>query len=284
MRSVRTRARYNPVVRGRYTGRDFQGGRHSVGHSTTSAELALRGRTVVITRPAGTGSAMARQVRQRGGIALLLPGLSLRAADDVAGATAALAASLADDVMVFTSPAAVRYAARLTPLRTRAMVLAVGQGTARALHRHGVNAVQAPQLRQDSEGLLGHPALDGLAGKRVALVGAPGGRGLLRSELSARGAQLREVHVYRRLAPRWHRRQLDAALQLPPDARVLLSSAEALACLQDGLPAEAFTRLRHAVAVASSDRLAEAARSAGFAHVEVAASALAADLLAAAAR
>jgi uroporphyrinogen-III synthase len=251
--------------------------------SPTPAEPALDGRTVVITRPAGTGSPLARRVRRMGGVPLLLPGLSLRAVDDAGAVAIELRAALSDQLLIFTSPAAVRFAARLTPLRTAAIVLAVGQGTARALARHRVDAL-APLVRQDSEGLLEQPALSQVKGQRVALIGAPGGRGVLRAELLARGARLREVHVYRRGTPRWQRRQLDAVRQLSADARVLLSSAEALDNLRQGLPADAFATLIQAVAIASSERLAEAAHAAGFERVAVAASALSDNLLAAAAR
>jgi len=249
-----------------------------------AAKPALHGRTVVITRPAGTGSALAREVRQRGGTPVLLPGLSLRAMGDTATVADALQAALGDELLVFTSPAAVRFAARLAPLRTHATVFAVGQGTARALRRHGVKAPLAPSLRQDSEGLLDHPLLTELHDRRVALVGAPGGRGVLRATLVERGARLREVHVYQRGTPRWQARHTEALKHLPIDTCVLLSSAEALGNLQQGLPAEAWTQLKGAVAVASSERLAEAARRAGFSRVRLAASALSADLLAAAAR
>lgn len=250
--------------------------------STNPAEHSLDGRIVVVTRPAGTGSPLARKVRRLGGEPLLLPGLSLRAVDG-ADTAAAVRAALGDELLVFTSPAAVRFAARLVPLDTQATVLAVGRGTARALRRHGVEAL-IPAGSQDSEGLLEHPALAALSGHRVALIGAPGGRGVLRSELMRRGAQLREVHVYRRSAPRWQRRQLDAVMRLPADARVLLSSAEALDHLRQGLPAEVFAGLKRAVAVASSERIAVAAREAGFLHIVIAASALSENLLAAAAR
>jgi len=250
--------------------------------SPTLAEPTLDGRIVVVTRPAGTGSPMARKVRRMGGEPLLLPGLSLRAVDG-ADVAHALSEALGDDLLVFTSPAAVRFAARLASLETRATVFAVGKGTARALARYGVRA-QVPAGSQDSEGLLAHPALANLAGQRVALIGAPGGRGILRGELTARGARLREVHVYRRVAPRWQRRQLEAAMALTAGARVLLSSAEALDNLRQGLPADVFARLCVAVAVASSERLAAAAREAGFARVVVAASALSENLLVAAAR
>ncbi len=238
----------------------------------------LHGRIVVITRPAGTAAALARRVRALGGVPLLLPGLALRPAADAAAARDALHLALCDELLVFTSPAAVRYAAALLPLRTAATVLAVGRGTALALRRHGVAEPLAPR-QQDSEGLLEHPALAELHGRRVALIGAPGGRGVLREQLAARGAQLRELHVYRRVPPRLDRRHVDALLRLPTSAQVLLSSAEALHNLQQTLPLPAWTRLCAATAVVSSERLATAARSAGFTHIVIAASAFSADLL-----
>ena len=245
-----------------------------------SQAMALDGRTLVITRPAGTAGALARQVRARGGTPVLLPGLSLRAMDDAA-TRAALREALGAELLLFASPAAVRFAAALLPLETRATVLAVGQGTARALHRHGLAAL-VPGRRQDSEGLLALPVLQSLHGRRVALVGAPGGRGLLREQLVARGARLHEVHVYCRLAARLGPRHVEAVQRLPDDARVLLSSAEALRNLQAALPAAAWLRLCAAQAVASSERLALAARAAGFSRVRLAVSARAGDLLAAA--
>lgn len=235
------------------------------------------GCTVVITRPVGEGRALARRVRAAGGVPLLLPGLSLRPGGC---GKAAWRTALHDELLIFTSPAAVRFAAALAPLRTRAVVLAVGQGTARALGRHGVAAL-AP-TRQDSEGLLDLPALQALRGKRVALIGAPGGRGVLREALRARGANLRELHVYRRQRPRLDRRHVAAVLALPRSARVLLSSAEALHNLLEALPPPALARLRAAVAVVSSARLAQAAHAAGFARTVQAGSALADDLLEAA--
>jgi len=243
----------------------------------------MSGRIVVITRPAGTAAALARRVRAGGGVPLLLPGLALRRVTDEAAAREGLQAALADDVLIFSSPAAVRFAAALASLRTSATVLAVGQGTARALRRHGIEAPLAP-ARQDSEGLLDHPILRGSHGQHIVLIGAPGGRGVLREQLLARGAQLRELHVYQRIAPRLDRRHVGAVLQLPPSALVLLSSAEALHNLCRILPPAALARLLATTAVVSSERLAAAALAAGFARIQIAASALSADLLGAALR
>lgn len=241
------------------------------------------GRSVVITRPAGTATALARRVRALGGTPLLLPGLALRGVADDGDTRTELCAALTDELLIFTSPAAVRYAAAFAPLQTEAIVLAVGQGTARALRRHGIHAPLTPQ-RQDSEGLLGHPALRDPRDRRIALVGAPGGRGMLREQLVALGAQLREVHVYRRVSPRLDRRHVDALSQLPATARVLLSSVEALRNLQAILPPPAWDRLCAATVIVSSERLVAAAREAGFARVVLASSALSADLLTAALR
>ena len=243
----------------------------------------LRGRVVVITRPAGTAATLARQVRRLGGVPLLLPGLTLRGVADEAAARRDLQSALQDDVLVFTSPAAVRFAVTLAPLRTTATVLAIGHGTARALRRHGIRMPLTP-LQQDSEGLLEHPALHDLRGRRVGLIGAAGGRGLLREQILARGAQLRELHVYRRMAPRLDRRHVDALLQLPSSAQLLLSSAEALHNLHRLLPPAAWTRLSAATAVVSSERLAAAARDSSLSRIVLAASALPADLLDAAMR
>jgi uroporphyrinogen-III synthase len=238
----------------------------------------LHGRIVVITRPAGTAAALARKARASDGVPLLLPGLALRGVTDEAVVRAGLQAALTDDLLIFSSPAAVRFAAALVPLETLATVLAVGQGTARALRRHGMRVPQVPS-RQNSEGLLDHPALQDIEGRRIALIGASGGRELLREQLAARGAQLRELHVYRRVPPRLDRRHTDALLHLPASALVLLTSTEALANLCRLLPAPALVRLVAATVVVSSERLAVAARAAGFARIAMAASALSADLL-----
>ncbi|RUL69672.1 uroporphyrinogen-III synthase [Dyella choica] len=242
----------------------------------------LAGYTVVITRPAGTGTSLAKKVRALGGTPLLLPGLSLRGVADPQHARAQWCEAQHDEVLVFSSPAAVRYALLLAPLnREHGTVIAVGQGTARALHRHGIDA-QVPASRQDSEGVLSLPPFQQPHGKRVALITAPGGRGLMQQQLVQRGAKLREVHVYRRAASRLNRRHQEAVLQLPATACVLFSSTEALQNLKGQLPAAAWEHLCQAIAIVSSERIEEAAQRAGFQRIHRAASANQADLLAAA--
>lgn len=239
----------------------------------------LAGVRVAITRPVGSGDALARRVRVLGGTPLSLPGSSLRRVEDAKAARASLRDALACDVAIFTSPAAVRFAQSLAPLHGRACVLAPGTGTARALQRAGAVTVECPD-REDSEGLLALPVLRNVHGKRVGIVGAAGGRGLLEGELARRGARVVHALVYRRQPARLDHRHAQALLRHSRQPLyVLLSSAQAITNILHGLPNQAQHVLLAGTAVASSRRIADAAQQAGFARITLAASAHATAML-----
>jgi uroporphyrinogen-III synthase len=226
--------------------------------------------TVISLRPAAQQAAMKRAIVARGATPLALPALRLAPMADVAAARRALRAALACPLVVFTSPAAVRHAARLLPLRARRgqRFHAIGSGSARALARQGVPAQHPGHSAMHSEGLLARPEFAALApGTAVGLVTAPGGRGLLAQGLLARGARLQLAEVYRRLPPRFDRRHHAALLASRAPRALLLSSAEALENALAGLPPDAVARLRASLVVASSPRLAQLARRRGFARV-----------------
>lgn len=244
-----------------------------------------RATRVLVARPVGRAGAMLRRLRAAGVAAAGLPTARIVPAPDPRAARRALALARGAAAIVYTSPNAVRGAQTLAP-RLRpgpaTAVLGIGPATVRALARHGQVAL-APAGRYDSEGMLAHPALAARAvrGRDVLLVGAPGGRGLIAATLARRGARVVAAEVYARALPRWDRRHR-AALAAPGRPVLVVSSADAVdALLQLATPREC-ERLRGARAIASSARVAAALRSAGFRHVRCAASALAADLLAAA--
>jgi uroporphyrinogen-III synthase len=253
--------------------------------SSAVAVLPLAGAAVVITRPSATAAGLRRRVRALGAVSLALPGVALRGADDPQAARSALRAARTADVVVFTSPAAVRYAFALEPglcFRRSTEVCSPGAATARALVRRGIPGVSWPRARQDSEGLLRLPALRAVRGRRVVLIGAPEGRELLARSLRRRGARVEPVMVYRRVAPRYTKRQLDALAQAPEPLITLLTSAAALDHLRAELPPALYARLVAGELVVSSQRLACKARDAGFGHVQLAASPAPADLVRAA--
>ena len=242
----------------------------------------LEGATVLVTRPAGTAGAVLRLARTLGASAIAVPGLSLRAAG--LGRPSRKSATRFD-AWIFASPAAVRFGAHLLPperARRNLAAFAVGDGTARALARHGIRAT-TPRDRSDSEGVLALAELKSIRGRRIALVGAPGGRDLIAPTLRRRGAHVEAIHVYRREPPRLTRRHFDAIEAAADPLLTLVSSGEALGHLVALLPAALLERLRAQPLVVSSARLVGLAREHGFAEIVQARSAAPRDLLAAAA-
>ena len=190
---------------------------------------------------------------------------------------ATLATALGAPRVVFTSPAAVAAAARMERLQPAAGAnwLAVGAGTAAALARAGVDA-SAP-TRMDSEGLLALEPLQQVSGLAVGLVTAPGGRGELQPALHLR------ADVYERIEFAPSQRAIAALRALSGPAWLALGSGAALEVILSALPADATAVLHSASVVAASERLAAMAADRGFGRVVVAASAMPADLVAAAA-
>ena len=195
---------------------------------------------------------------------------------------AALVQARASDVVVFISPTAVRYAFDIHPtLRfpTTALLCTIGATTAQALRRKGVKRVLSPSDSQTSEGLLALPELRRLRGKRVTIIGAPGGRDFLAQSLQTRQARVTSVHVYRRETPRFRRDQLDALENAQKPIITLLTSQEVLENLRAALPLSLFGKLVEGELIVSSLRLAMIARASLFTSVHVAASPAADDLI-----
>lgn len=250
-----------------------------------SRELPLAGVAIVVTRVVAGAAPLVKRIRADGGNPLPLPGLTVRATRDAAPALRRLAMLDTFDVLVFTSPLAVRFAFRLAPRLAvgRAGVVGIGPGTRRALQRRGIGCA-IPTARIDSEGVLDMPVLADVKGRRIALVGAPGGRDLIAPKLRLRGAEVAEIHVYERDAPRLTQRHFAALAAVDDPLITLVSSAQALGNLVQRLPPALLVRLRHQVVVVSSGRLENLAHELGFEDVLTARSAAPDDLLHAAAR
>ncbi|WP_119716929.1 uroporphyrinogen-III synthase [Cognatilysobacter tabacisoli] len=254
--------------------------------TTTAANDGPRtapGWYVISLRPRGDHDAMRRAAARAGAGLIALSPWRIDARDD--GATRdALARALSAPVIVVTSPAAVRAAARLAALgEVRATWLAVGRTTAAALRRAGVVDVTSP-ARMDSEGLLALPALQAVDGVDVALVTAPGGRGELAPALTARGARVRRADVYQRTPTPPPPRALAALRALDAPAVLAVSSGEALQRTLAGVPANVAAILRAQRVAVASARLGELARASGFTRIVVADGPRPRDLVAAAAR
>ncbi len=238
--------------------------------------------TLLSLRPSGEHAPLRRAVARHGGRLLALSPWRLQT-NDTAQARAALQHALEAPIAVFTSPAAVRAAHQLRSLQrpVQAQWVSVGEGTARALHACGIDAVVRP-ARMDSEGLLALPVFAAPL-QSVGLITAPGGRGMLAPALEHRGARILRADVYQRVPLRLRSSALHALTDALPRSVLAMSSAEALTLVLQQLPAALSEAVRQRPLVASSERLCDAAQAAGFCHVVRAAGPLPEQLVAAAA-
>jgi uroporphyrinogen-III synthase len=247
------------------------------------ADTKNEGWYVISLRPSGDHETLRRAAARRGARLLALSPWRIQLRDDAA-TRAALAQALNAERVLFTSPAAVTAAAALQTLQAQAhqIWLAVGAGTAQALHQRGIAHVRHP-TRMDSEGLLALPELQQLRGTRLGFVSAPDGRNVLAPRLAERGAQLVRADVYARQDLPLLATAVSRLQGLDGHACVLISSGGALERVLAQLPPGPRATMLAMPAVAASERLAEHAYATGFLEVITAAGPRAAQMLDAAA-
>jgi len=174
------------------------------------------------------------------------------------------------DWQLFTSPAAVKAAGKCVPLAHMQRSVAVGAGTARALRQQGVQQKIEVPVRMDSEGVLALPLMAHLQGKRVALITAPGGRGLIAEHIVLRGGEVWRVNVYERVALRLKTATLNRLQALTGPTVLAVSSAQALQQVLPQLPDSLRARWLQQPVVVASERLAQCAKTGGFSHIHLA--------------
>lgn len=239
-----------------------------------AAEAPLRGRGIVVTRPAGQNERLVRLIAAAGGTPIVFPAIEIRAVA-CAGQARDRIAHLCDyDLVVFVSANAVAHGLALMPpgrsLPASATVAAVGAGTARALKAHGVSRVLLPADRYDSESLLALPPLTEVAGKRVLVVRGVGGRELLADTLIDRGARVDYAECYERMPPSAPTAPLLDAWRAGALHAVTITSSEGLRHLHGVLPEEGRAHLRATTIFVTHPRMRETASSLGIHDVVIA--------------
>lgn len=230
----------------------------------------LSGLRILVTRPREQAALLAQHIAQQGGQPVLFPLLEISPPTDPQPLRDAVARLHQFDLAIFISPNAVHYGMQailaVGPLPPKLRVATVGQGSARALHELGVDAVIAPQGKSDSEALLALPPLQQVQGWRVAIFRGDGGRELLGDTLQARGATVDYIECYRRRRP-----QQDAAVLHGVLDAVTVTSSEALGYLWEMLDASERRRYAATPLFVPHARIAEAARQLGWREVRLAA-------------
>lgn len=158
----------------------------------------LAGLRVLNTRPAHQAAALSAALQAQGAQVQGLPLLAIQPLAQPAATLAALHAASSAHFWVCTSRNAVAQALALLPApHWPRRCYALGAGTASALAAQGIAAIAL--AGGSSEELLALPELQQLAQQRGAIITGQGGRNALQAPLSARGAQLHTVPVYRRI-------------------------------------------------------------------------------------
>lgn len=243
----------------------------------STANTALTGHTVLVTRPAHQAGPLCRLIEAAGGAAEAVPALEIIPRPDQQAARAELEALRDCDIAVFVSANAVDQSLALLapdPLPGPPALAAVGRGTAAALKAQGYTDVVHPEHRFDSEGLLETPLFRSVDGRTVAIVRGEGGRQWLAGALGRAGARVRPIVVYRRGLPEDAAPALRAALAAGRITLAAISSNAGLDNLLTMAGEEYADALRALPAAVPSDRTRDFARERGFrAPIQVAAGA-----------
>ena len=220
--------------------------------------------TVVLTRPQADSERLSETLQNEGFQTRVMPIITIEA---IPTAEQAPAPSLSDDALcIFISANAVRFGlpqlgsalARNSDLT----VIAVGNKTRDTLAAEGIHA-QVP-VRADSEGLLAMPALSAPDSRDVVIVKGEGGRELLASELTGRGARVTEWACYRRC---WPEVDVSGLIEISAGLIFQASSGEMVSRLSELLAGGGQADLFQSSIIVPSDRVARLATEIGWGQV-----------------
>ena len=219
---------------------------------------------VVITRPQADSERLSEALQNEGFQTRVMPIITIEA---IPTAEQAPAPSVSDDALcIFISANAVRFGlpqlgsalARNSDLT----VIAVGNKTRDTLAAEGIQA-QVP-VRADSEGLLAMPALSAPDSRDVVIVKGEGGRELLASELTGRGARVTEWACYRRC---WPEVDVSGLIEISAGLIFQASSGEMVSRLSELLAGGGQADLFQSSIIVPSDRVARLATEIGWGQV-----------------
>ena len=159
--------------------------------------------TIPVTRPSPSGEQLVSRLRALGRVAYHAPLIDFAPGSDLPQLPQALQQLSAGDLVFVLSQHSVNYADSVIGRAglswpAHLTYYAIGRTTGLALHCVSSLPVEYPREREISETLLLLPALQKLAGKRALILRGNGGRELLGTTLSERGADVSYYECYQR--------------------------------------------------------------------------------------
>lgn len=233
--------------------------------SALENQPSLLGKSVVITRPAQQNEFLRQRLTELGANAILFPCIEIHSVE-CSDALAALPVDVDDiDTFIFVSSNAVQYAFTQIPKLHQNIVpgknfAAIGQATAQALNKLGVQQVLAPDQGFDSEGLLNLPAMNKIQDQSVLIIKGTSGRTELYDTLMTRKANVHTLDVYQRQLPRNN----DPAVLTETVDAILFSSSESVVNMLKMLPAGDCDTVLQSQTIAGHARIGAKVTSLGF--------------------
>ena len=231
----------------------------------------LNGLRILNTRPYEQGKALSIAIANANGRALSCPALEILFSE----ATWFSALPKFDEVhqAIFISVNAVTFSCRVFAEQkltwpAHIHVIAVGNGTAKALQDHHIR-VDAIPIRSDSEHLLLLNSLQAVHKKTILLFKGEGGRRLIAETLKERGAKVIELDVYQRVLPTGDQEKLESWWREDAVDIILFTSQEAMQNIFTLFGEKAHAWLQSKPCLVISQRLAEAASQAGIQKIMV---------------
>ena len=232
-------------------------------------------RSVLVTRPSGQAEVLGQALEAAGLTVSYAPMLAIEPYATLSADQEATLLSLDQaQHIIFVSQNAIRCGMpwiqrAWTQPPSQARWYAVGKASALALARYGIDA-EIPLNDMTSEGLLALPALSQVADQRVVIIKGEGGRTRLRRTLQARNARVDELETYRRRRPQYAPGELSDLMQQHAVDCILISSGEGLDNMVLLLGVAGLKQAQALTLVVPGERVAEAARLAGFSRIVVA--------------
>ena len=225
--------------------------------------------TVLITRPAPDGPALAQQLNAAGISAIAQPLLHIQPGHELTSLPSLLNDLKPNDFVIVVSAHAADLAHNYllsvgASWPKNVHYIAVGHKTAATMKSHTGQTIHAPQTRCDSEGLLDLPVLTAVRGKRGVILRGNGGREVIYQHLLQRGAEVRYCETYRRewlpldgqlLCQQWQQAGMDA---------LVVTSGEQLAFLTQLVPDSAKAWFLQCQLFVPSQRIADQATRLGY--------------------
>lgn len=242
---------------------------------------ALRGLTVLVTRPQDQAAALSEPLMQAGASVINLPTLAIEALELEPSQRSLILDLDRYAFVICVSPNAARLGLEALadywpqwPVQQQ--WIAVGPATGEAMAGWGLN-LKTAQQGATSETLLDWPELQNLQDQRVLILRGQGGRETLADTLRQRGAQVDYLELYRRARPDVEVTPLRQAVE---KERIILTvtSGDGLRNLMF-MVGEDVARLQRCPLVVVSGRLAQFAQEQGFPDVWQAKSPAAADII-----